>query len=137
MHNLAVIYAEGAGGRPDYKAATQWFRKAATYGIADSQYNLAILYARGIGVEVNLAESYKWFAIASARGDGDAARKRDEVAARLDPQTLMAAKLAVQTFMPEREPDDAVNLRVPSGGWDRPPAQPAKARPRAAASPAR
>jgi localization factor PodJL len=137
MHNLAVIYAEGADGRPDYKAAAQWFRKAAIYGIADSQYNLAILYARGIGVDVNLAESYKWFAIASGRGDPDAAKKRDEVAARLDPQTLMAAKLAVQTFVPEREPDEAVSLKVPQGGWDRPPAPPARTRPRAAASPTR
>jgi localization factor PodJL len=137
MHNLAVLYAEGVDGRPDYKAAAQWFRKAAAYGIADSQYNLAILYARGIGVEANLAESYKWFAIASGRGDQDAAAKRDQVAARLDPQTLMAAKLAVQTFVAEREPEDATSLKAPPGGWDRAPAQPAKPRPRASASPTR
>jgi localization factor PodJL len=98
---------------------------------------MAILHARGIGVEANLAESYKWFALAAGRGDQDAAKKRDEVAARLDPQTLMAAKLAVQTFVAEREPDEATNLRVPPGGWDRVPAQPAKPRPRAAASPTR
>jgi localization factor PodJL len=137
MHNLAVIHAEGVDGKPDYKVAAQWFRKAAAYGIADSQYNMAILHARGIGVEANLAESYKWFALAAGRGDQDAAKKRDEVAARLDPQTLMAAKLAVQTFVAEREPDEATNLRVPPGGWDRVPAQPAKPRPRAAASPTR
>ena len=50
MHNLAVLYAEGIDGKPDYKVAAQWFRKAAGYGVADSQYNLAILYARGIGI---------------------------------------------------------------------------------------
>jgi localization factor PodJL len=138
MHNLAVLYAEGIDGKPDYKAAAQWFRKAASYGITDSQYNLAILYARGIGVEVNLAESYKWFALAALRGDEDAAKKRDEVAARLNPQILMAAKLAVQTFAAEREPEEAVSLRVPPDGWDRAPQQPpAKARSRAAASPTR
>ena len=91
-------------------------------------------YARGIGVEANLAESYKWFAIASGLGDQDAAKKRDEVAARLDPQTLMAAKLAVQTFVAEREPDDATSLGVPSGGWDRAPAPQAKSRPKGPAS---
>jgi localization factor PodJL len=135
MHNLAVLYAEGADGKPDYAAAAQWFRKAAAYGIADSQYNLAILYARGIGVQANLAESYKWFAIAAGRGDQDAATKRDEVAARLDAQTLMAANLAVQTFAVEREPDEATNLRTPPGGWDRTLVQAAKPRPRAAVSP--
>jgi localization factor PodJL len=128
MHNLAVLYAEGIDGKPDYKAASEWFRKAAGYGITDSQYNLAILYARGIGVQTNLAESYRWFALAAANGDNDAARKRDEVAARLDQQALTAAKLATQTFVAEREPDEATNLKAPPGGWDRAPAAPAKPR---------
>ena len=99
MHNLAVLYAEGIDGKPDYKAASEWFRKAASYGVTDSQYNLAILYARGIGVQANLAESYRWFALAAANGDSDAAKKRDEVAARLDQKTLAAAKLAAQSFV--------------------------------------
>jgi localization factor PodJL len=118
MHNLAVLYAEGIDGKPDYKAASEWFRKAAQYGVTDSQYNLAILFARGIGVQANLAESYRWFALAAANGDSDAAKKRDEVAARLDPTTLATAKLQVQAFIPEREPDEATNLRTPPGGWD-------------------
>jgi localization factor PodJL len=118
MHNLAVLYAEGIDGKPDYKAASEWFRKAAGHGVTDSQYNLAILFARGIGVQTNLVESYKWFALAAANGDSDAAKKRDEVAARLDPTTLATAKLQVQAFIPEREPDEATNLRTPPGGWD-------------------
>jgi localization factor PodJL len=128
MHNLAVLYAEGIGGKPDYKTAAEWFRRAAGYGVTDSQYNLAILYARGIGVQTNLAESYRWFALAAAKGDQDAARKRDEVAARLDQQTVMAAKLAAQTFVAEHEPEEAVNLSAPPGGWDHVPAQPVKPR---------
>jgi localization factor PodJL len=119
MHNLAVLYAEGIDGKPDFKAAGQWFRKAAGYGITDSQYNLAILYARGIGVEPNLAESYKWFALAAANGDTEAAKKRDDIGSQLDKNTLTAAKLAIQTFVPDREPDEVSNLRVPPGGWDR------------------
>jgi localization factor PodJL len=128
MHNLAVLYAEGIDGKPDYKAASEWFRKAASYGVTDSQYNLAILFARGIGVQANLAESYRWFALAAANGDNDAAKKRDEVAARLDQKTLAGAKLAAQSFAPEREPDEATNLKAPPGGWDHVPAAPAKPR---------
>jgi localization factor PodJL len=128
MHNLAVLYAEGVDGKPDYKVAAEWFRKAAMYGVADSQYNLAILYARGIGMPANLAESYRWFAIAAANGDQDAARKRDEVGARLDKQTLMTAKLAVQSFVPDHEPEDATSLKAPPGGWDHAPAPQAKPR---------
>ena len=130
MHNLAVLYAEGLDGRPNYRAAAQWFTKAADYGIADSQYNLAILYIRGIGVEQNLAESYKWFALAANQGDQEAAKKRDEVAERLDPQSLNAAQLAVQAFRIAQQPEQAVSLQVPNGGWDRANANVQPARPR-------
>jgi localization factor PodJL len=32
----------------------------------------------------------------------------------------MAAKLAVQTFVPKQQPDEAVNVKTPPGGWERP-----------------
>jgi localization factor PodJL len=131
MHNLAVLAADGGGKGADYKDAAQWFRKAADRGVADSQYNLGILYARGIGVEQNLAESFKWFSLAAAQGDVDAGRKRDDIAKRLDAQSLAAAKLAIQTFTPELQPDDAVNAAAPPGGWDSAPASAAAAKPAA------
>jgi localization factor PodJL len=129
MHNLAVLDADGGGKGADYKSASQWFRKAADRGVADSQYNLGILYARGIGVEQNLAESFKWFSLAAAQGDVDAGRKRDDIAKRLDAQSLAAAKLAIQTFTAEPQPDDAVNVAGPAGGWDSAPAQTGDAKP--------
>ncbi|MGH6779256.1 MAG: hypothetical protein ACRECL_14815 [Bradyrhizobium sp.] len=117
MHNLAVLYAEGGNTGPDYKIAAQWFRRAADHGVADSQFNLGILYARGIGVEQNLAESYKWFSLAAAHGDVESGRKRDDDAKRLDAQSLAAAKLAVKTFIAEPQPDNAINVPTPPGGW--------------------
>ncbi|WP_407178173.1 hypothetical protein [Bradyrhizobium sp. STM 3562] len=135
MHNLAVLDADGGGKGPNYKSAAQWFRKAAEHGVADSQFNLGILYARGIGVDQNLAESFKWFSLAAAQGDADAGHKRDDVAKRLDAQSLAAAKLAVQTFAAEPQPDDAVNVPTPPGGWDAAPA-PAAAKSTATAKPA-
>lgn len=122
MHNLAVLDADGGGKGANYKSASQWFRKAADRGVADSQFNLGILYARGIGVEQNLAESFKWFSLAATQGDADSGRKRDDIAKRLDAQSLAAAKLAIQTFTPEPQPDDAVNVAAPQGGWDSAPA---------------
>ncbi|MGX1317707.1 localization factor PodJL [Bradyrhizobium sp. USDA 377] len=134
MHNLAVLDADGGGRGANYKSAAQWFRKAADRGVADSQFNLGILYARGIGVEQNLAESYKWFSLAAAQGDADAAGKRDDVAKRLDPQSLAAAKLAIQTFSAEPQPDDAVNVATPNGGWDSAPQANAKPAPKPVAA---
>ncbi len=44
--------------------------------------------------------------------------KRDDIAKQLDAQSLAAAKLAIQTFTPEQQPGDAVNVATPPGGWD-------------------
>ncbi len=131
MHNLAVLDADGGGKGANYKSASEWFRKAADRGVADSQFNLGILYARGIGVEQNLAESYKWFSLAAAQGDADSVRKRDDIAKRLDAQSLAAAKLAIQTFTPEPQPGDAINVATPPGGWDSAPARTVAAKPAA------
>jgi localization factor PodJL len=118
MHNLAVLYAEGVEGRPNYPTAARWFRKAADHGVIDSQYNLAILYARGIGVEGNLVEAFKWFALASREGDRDAAKKRDDIAGRLDKQTLATAMAAAQSWQAQPQPEAAIQVREPAAGWD-------------------
>jgi localization factor PodJL len=118
MHNLAVLYAESVNGPGDYHTAALWFHKAAERGITDSQYNLGVLYERGSGEPQNDAEAYKWFALAAEQGDREAAAKRDEIASELDQQTLESAELAVKAFEPEPQPDDAINVKVPPGGWD-------------------
>jgi localization factor PodJL len=126
-----VLDADGGGKGANYKSASEWFRKAADRGVADSQFNLGILYARGIGVEQNLAESYKWFSLAAAQGDADSVHKRDDIAKRLDAQSLAAAKLAIQTFTPEPQPEDAINVTAPPGGWDSAPVPVVAAKPAA------
>lgn len=112
MHNLAVLHAEGGEGKPDYVSAAEWFQKAAELGVRDSQFNLAILYARGLGVGQSFIKSYLWFSAAAAQGDEDAAKKRDEVGARLDSKELAAARALVDAFKP-REPDKASNDVAP------------------------
>ena len=131
MHNLAVLYAEGAGGKPDYQNAAQWFRKAAGFGVADSQYNLGILYARGLGMPKDFAESYKWFSLAAASGDKEAVKKRDDVAAQIEPGALVALQNAVKSWAPERQPPLATSVTEPAGGWDAKPAAAAKPAPAA------
>ena len=110
MHNLGVLAAEG--GKPNYTSAALWFGKAAEYGIRDSQYNLAVLLARGLGLPKDLVKSYTWFAIVAAAGDADAARKRDDVAARLTSSELAAANAAAAGFAP-RPADYAANEITP------------------------
>ncbi len=127
MHNLAVLYSDGVEGAPDYKTAARWFRMAAERGVADSQYNLGVLYARGLGVDPNLTESYRWFALAAAQGDQEAGRKRDDVAKRLDNQSLVAAKLAVQTWT-SAPVNAAANSTQLNPEWEKAEAAPARRR---------
>jgi localization factor PodJL len=132
MHNLAVLYAEGVDGKPDYATAVQWFRKAAQRGTADSQYNLGVLCARGLGTAKSFAEAYKWFALAAAQGDHESAKKRDEVATRMDAAALAAAQQAVNRFVAEPQPEAAAVVHGPPGGWDQAASAPPRAQPQAA-----
>jgi localization factor PodJL len=123
-HNLAVMYAEPLGETPDYVEAVKWFRKAAEWGVRDSEFNLAILYARGLGVGQDLRQSWLWFSLAAAQGDADAAKKRDEVAAKMDPDALAAAADDLAKFKVAK-PDPAANEAAsPPGGWDGKPGAP-------------
>jgi localization factor PodJL len=118
MHNLGVLSAEEADGKPDYSAAASWFRKAAEYGLRDSQYNLAVLNARGMGVEKNLPVAWAWFTAAAAQGDADSAQKRDEIAPRMTAPQMATAKALAEAYRP-RTPDPMVNeAGAPPGGWD-------------------
>ncbi|HLH11187.1 MAG TPA: hypothetical protein VKV77_04815 [Methylovirgula sp.] len=133
MHNLAVLAAGGGdSGRPDYATAAQWFKKAADYGVRDSQYNLAVLLARGLGVPQNLVSSYAWFAIVAAQGDDDAAKKRDDVGARLDPNQLAAAKAQAGAFRPRTPDAEANEVQLPATGWNIAPAPVSSGKPQRA-----
>ena len=143
MHNLAVH-----GGRSDRRQAglsgsRDWFRKAAQLGVRDSQYNLAILYARGLGVAQDLGQSWVWFSLAAEQGDSDAAKKRDDVAAKLDANALSAAKSALAGVKIDKPEPLSNEVAAPVGGWDAKPgsaqtspspATPATAAPRPQAS---
>jgi localization factor PodJL len=116
MHNLAVMMVEDGGAKPNYANAIPWFRRAAERGLRDSQYNLGVIYARGLGAGQNLPESFLWFSLAANQGDVDAAKKRDDVATRLDQQALVAARLAVQTWS-AKPFDESVNAPQVRPEW--------------------
>jgi localization factor PodJL len=84
MHNLAVLLVGSSPDETDYAAAAPWFRQAADRGFTDSQFNLAVLYMQGHGVGRDLTEAYKWFGLAARTGDAGAARRLEEIKARLD-----------------------------------------------------
>ena len=84
----------------------------------DSQFNLGILCARGLGQAADLPQAYLWFAVAASQGDEDAAKKRDEVALRLDALALETAKSNFAAFKAKTADLSAVEVQIPQGGWD-------------------
>ena len=55
-------------------------------------------------MEKNFSDAYRWFALAAAQGDREAAKKRDEIADRLEPDELTAAQAAVKKFAARPQP---------------------------------
>ncbi|HZB62432.1 MAG TPA: hypothetical protein VE423_07180, partial [Microvirga sp.] len=116
MHNLATLLASGVHGKPDYAAAFRWYGEAAEAGLQDSQFNMGVLLARGIGARQDFAKAFGWFALAAAEGDADAARKRDQVAARLSAADLATAKASVAQWRPRLADPVANGLTPPVPG---------------------
>jgi TPR repeat protein len=70
--SLAAMYYHGRGVTQDYKAAFDWYSKAAEQGYADAQYNLAVAYLNGQGVKRNYVKAAEWSTKAAEQGHIDA-----------------------------------------------------------------
>lgn len=56
-NNLGVMLVSTG----DYKAAADWYRKAATAGISTAMYNLGTMYFNGQGVPQEYSTAHDWF----------------------------------------------------------------------------
>ncbi len=120
MHNLAVMTTNAPdGGSPDYATAAKLFTKAADQGLADSQYNLGVLYESGLGVAKDHVAAYKWYSLAAKRGDQEAARRRDQLIARLPTEIVQSGDKLIAAWKLERPDTLANDARVAGDGWKR------------------
>ncbi len=117
MHNLAVLGAGRDGTPADYKVAADWFTQAAERGLPDSQFNLAVLYENGLGVGQDQIQAYKWFAIAARSGDKEAVKRRDQLAARFQPDELRLAENAVTNWRSRPVDLKANDPRAAGDAW--------------------
>ena len=71
-----------------------------------------------LGSSRTLRQSWLWFSLAAAQGDTDAGKKRDEIAAKMDPAAIAGAADELANFKVAK-PDPAANdVTAPPGGWD-------------------
>ena len=90
--NLGALYYKGEGVAQNYTAAANWYRRAAKQGVAKAQFNLGASYHNGEGVAQNYSEAYIWFSLASAGNYPNAREARDQVAKKLDADSMKNAQ---------------------------------------------
>lgn len=62
-------------------------------------FSLAVSYACGRRVEADLVEAHKWFNIAALRGDVEAARRRQEIAAEMSAADVASAQRRAREWL--------------------------------------
>ena len=85
-------------GRPD-EALAQW-RAAADGGDRRAMLALGRLYAQGLGAPQDYLEAHKWFNLAASRGEAEALKERDALAAKMTPQQVQAAQALARSWRP-------------------------------------
>jgi hypothetical protein len=98
---MGVMYASGDGVPQNFATAVEWYRLAASQGVADAQNNLGVMYVNGQGVRKDLVTAHMWFDLAAQRATGESRDKfsqaRAAVASQLSPaQLARAATLATE-----------------------------------------
>jgi TPR repeat protein len=66
---------------------------------ADAFYELGMMYSIGRSVPTDLVMAHKWFNLAAMKGNQDAIRLRQEVAATMSPAEIAQAQRAARAFL--------------------------------------
>ncbi|KAF9089364.1 hypothetical protein BGX29_012098 [Mortierella sp. GBA35] len=69
---LGDMYRDGVGVPQDYRAAMDWYLKAAEQGQADAQFNVGIMFANGQGVPKDYSRAMDWYRKAADQGNAAA-----------------------------------------------------------------
>lgn len=73
FYEFGMVYASGADGEPDYRAAMDYLRAAAEDGHGEAARKVGLMYQDGFGVDADAAEAAKWYRKAMDLGDIPAA----------------------------------------------------------------
>ena len=85
-------------GKPA-EALAQW-RAAADAGDRRAMLALGRLYLHGLGAPQDYVLAHMWFNLAASRGEKEALKERDAVAAKMTPQQVAAAQERARTWRP-------------------------------------
>ena len=70
---------------------------------ADTFFELGMMYSVGRSVPVDFVVAHKWFNLAAMRGNDDAVRLRQEIAAQMSEAEIAAAQRAARAWLKGNE----------------------------------
>ena len=100
--NLGHMYHIGLGVPQDHQQAVFWDRQSAERGNGAAQFNVGVIYYTGQGVDQDYVQSFMWFDLAAIKGDADAVRHRDRVAAKMTPRQIAEAQRLAREWKPKQ-----------------------------------
>lgn len=95
---VGILYEGNKLGAPDYKAAREWYLKAAKQGYAGGAYLLGNLYAKGNGVTADPVTAFSWYDLASP-GDPRAKTALDALSQKLTPAERAKGEKIAQKWL--------------------------------------
>ena len=98
---MSQSQADAAYQRGDYATAIQLLEPLAEGGNASAQYTLGLMYAKGEGVPRDPVQAHFWLDLAAAKGDAEAAKSRDLLAAMMTPSQIAEAQQLARAWMPK------------------------------------
>ena len=66
---------------------------------ADTYFNLGMMHSSGRNVPIDYVMAHKWFNLAAMKGNRDAVRLRQEIAAEMSESEIAAAQRAARDWM--------------------------------------
>ena len=90
-----------AAQKGDYATALRLWRPLAEQDDAYAQGNLGVMYDKGWGVPQDYVQAHMWFNLAAAKGDADAIKSRDNVAAKMTPAQISEAQKLAREWKPK------------------------------------
>lgn len=107
--SLAYFYQMGRGVKKDPAEAFKWYKRSAEQGHAISYLAMGFSLRDGAGVAANKVEALKWFELASTSLQEGmmrdvAARARDRIAAKMNPNEIAQAQQLVIAWKPDAQP---------------------------------
>lgn len=65
----------------------------------DVFFEMGLMYASGRSVPVDFISAHKWFNLAAAKGNKDAVRLRQEIAAQMSAEDIVTAQRAARDWL--------------------------------------